>query len=45
MVACACGWVGQGEEDRVVEATQVHSRQIHGVEISRERVLVSAQPA
>jgi predicted small metal-binding protein len=45
VVECACGWVTRGEEDRVVEAMQVHERQIHGLEITREEVLARAGPA
>ncbi len=45
VVECDCGWMTRGEESHVVEATQVHTRQIHGSEITREQVLVKAKPA
>jgi predicted small metal-binding protein len=45
VVECGCGWVARGEENRVVEAMQVHQRQIHGLEITREQVLAKARPA
>jgi hypothetical protein len=44
VVECECGWAARGEEDRVVEAMQVHTRLIHYVEITREEVLVKAEP-
>jgi predicted small metal-binding protein len=43
VVECGCGWVTRGEEDRAVEAMQVHGRQIHGVEITRDQVLAKAR--
>jgi predicted small metal-binding protein len=39
VVECACGWVTRGEEQQVIDAMQVHTRLIHGREISREEVL------
>ena len=44
-VVCPCGWRFRGEEDRVVEAAQVHGRQIHGDELTRDEVLAKALPA
>ena len=45
MVAtCGCGWSTRGREDRVVEAMQVHGRQIHGLEFTRDQVLARAIP-
>lgn len=44
-VECECGWSSQGEESQVVEAMQVHERQIHGTEITRDDVLAKARPA
>ncbi len=44
VVVCECGWEIRGEEDRVVEAAQVHGRQIHGWEIRRDEVLAKARP-
>lgn len=43
VVECACGWVTRGEEDQVIEAMQVHTRLIHGREITREEVLAQAK--
>ncbi len=45
IVECECGWSTRGDEDNVVEATQVHERQIHGTEITRDDVLAKARPA
>ena len=45
MVACGCGWTTAGAEEHVVEAMQVHERQIHGVEMTRDQVLSRARPA
>jgi predicted small metal-binding protein len=42
-VECACGWVTQGEENQVIEAMQVHTRLIHGREITRDEVLTQAK--
>jgi hypothetical protein len=42
-VECACGWVTQGEENQVIEAMQVHTRLIHGREITRDEVLTKAK--
>ena len=39
-VECECGWVTRGDENHVIEVMQVHTRQIHGREITREEVLV-----
>ena len=44
-VTCRCGWTTTGDEERVVEAMQVHQRQIHGVEFTRDQVLTLASPA
>jgi predicted small metal-binding protein len=44
VVTCECGWAARGEQDQVVEAMQVHRRQIHDQEISREQVLEKATP-
>lgn len=43
-VSCACGWEVSGTEQEVVAATQVHGREVHNMETSREQVLVMAQP-
>ena len=43
VVRCACGWVTQGKENKVIEAMQVHTRLIHGREITREEVLAEAK--
>jgi predicted small metal-binding protein len=45
VVECACGWTTQGEENQVIEAMQVHTRLIHGREITREEVLAQAKQA
>jgi hypothetical protein len=42
-VECACGWVTQGEESQVIEAMQVHTRLLHGREITRDEVLTQAK--
>jgi predicted small metal-binding protein len=44
LVRCRCGWTARGREERVVEAMQVHGRQIHGLEFTREQVLATAVP-
>lgn len=44
-VTCRCGWTTTASEERVVEAMQVHTRQIHGVEMTRDQVLASARRA
>jgi hypothetical protein len=44
VVECECGWTLGGEEDRVIEAAQVHMRQIHGREVTCEQVLGLARP-
>ncbi len=44
VVVCECGWEIRGEEEQVVEAAQVHGRQIHGWEIRRDEVLAKANP-
>ena len=43
-VECACGWVTRGEENHVIDAMQVHTRLIHGREITRHEVLTKAKP-
>jgi predicted small metal-binding protein len=43
VVECACGWTTRGEENQVIEAMQVHSRLIHGREITRDEVLTQAK--
>jgi hypothetical protein len=43
VVTCECGWMSRGDEDCVVEAMQVHVRQIHGRELTRAQVLARAQ--
>lgn len=45
LVECQCGWSARGEENQVVEAVQVHERQIHGIEITRDDVLARARQA
>lgn len=45
VVTCGCGWTTTGAQERVVEAMQVHERQIHGVEMTRDQVLALAWPA
>jgi predicted small metal-binding protein len=45
VVECACGWVTRGDEQRVIEAKQVHTRLLHGREITREEVLAEAKRA
>ena len=42
-VECGCGWVAQGEKNRVIDAMQVHTRLIHGREITRDEVLTKAK--
>jgi predicted small metal-binding protein len=44
VVECECGWATRGEEDLVIAATQVHARQIHGDEITKDQVLAKARP-
>jgi predicted small metal-binding protein len=44
VVTCGCGWTTRGAEERVVETMQVHERQIHGVEMTRDQVLAQARP-
>jgi predicted small metal-binding protein len=43
VVMCECGWMSRGDEDCVVEAMQVHVRQIHGRELTKAQVLAKAQ--
>lgn len=45
VVECECGWTTGGEEHAVIEAMQVHQRQIHGRELTREEVLAKTRPA
>jgi predicted small metal-binding protein len=45
VVECGCGWTFEGEDDDVVDAMQVHQRQIHGLEMTREDVLARSRPA
>ena len=45
VVVCGCGWTREGEDDDVVDAMQVHQRQIHGREMTREEVLARCRPA
>jgi predicted small metal-binding protein len=45
VVTCGCGWTTTGPEEHVVEVTQVHERQIHGVEMTCDQVLSLAKPA
>jgi predicted small metal-binding protein len=45
VVECGCGWTRAGDVDDVVDAMQVHQRQIHGREMSREEVLARSKPA
>jgi predicted small metal-binding protein len=42
VVTCECGWTTRGNEDRVIEAMQVHGRQIHRWELTRDQVLEKA---
>jgi len=42
VVRCECGWSTRGNEDRVVEGMQVHVRQIHGRELTRDQILARA---
>ena len=44
VVKCECGWTNRGVEDQVIEAMQVHWRQIHGRELTRDQVLARAAP-
>jgi predicted small metal-binding protein len=39
VVKCECGWMTRGVEENVVEAMQVHARQIHRLELTRDQVL------
>lgn len=43
VVECECSWTTRGEENQVIEAMQVHTRLIHGREITREEVLAEAK--
>ena len=45
VVTCRCGWATTGSEEHVIEAMQVHARQIHGMEMTCGRVLSLAKPA
>lgn len=42
VVQCECGWMSRGTEDHVVEAMQVHVRQIHRLELTRDQVLAKS---
>jgi predicted small metal-binding protein len=44
VVRCECGWTTRGPEDQVVEGMQVHHRQIHGRELTRDQVLAKMVP-
>jgi hypothetical protein len=44
VVTCECGWTTRGAVEPVVEAMQVHGRQIHGWELTRDQVLAEAEP-
>jgi predicted small metal-binding protein len=41
-VTCLCGWQCRGTEDEVVEQVQVHGREEHGIESTREEILAIA---
>jgi predicted small metal-binding protein len=45
VVECECGWTSSGDENAVVEAMQVHQRQIHGREMTRDEVRGKTRPA
>ena len=45
VINCDCGHVVRGEtDDELVTNAQVHARDVHGMEISREQVLSLAVP-
>lgn len=41
-VRCVCGWQTTGTEDEVVAATEEHSRRMHNMRPTREKVLAMA---
>jgi predicted small metal-binding protein len=43
-IVCDCGWTARGTEDELVAAAQVHGRDAHGLEPTREQVLAVATP-
>jgi predicted small metal-binding protein len=45
-IVCPCGYVLTGEDDdSVVDAAQVHARDIHQQHLSREQALSMARPS
>jgi len=45
-VQCECGTViRESNDDRLVQAVQQHSREIHNQDISRDEVMRMAEPA
>jgi predicted small metal-binding protein len=45
-INCECGFVVRGNtDDELVTAAQNHTREVHGMEISREQALSLAVPA
>lgn len=45
LVRCYCGYVVEGSDDQLVQAVQVHVREVHRMEYTREEVLAIAEPA
>lgn len=45
MVTCDCGFSVRGSEDKVVDETQQHGREVHNMDVTREQVLAMSKPA
>ena len=41
-VTCVCGWEISGDEAAVVSATQIHGREVHNMDTTREQVMAMA---
>lgn len=45
VIRCDCGHVVEGaSDDELVAAAQLHAREAHGLELTREQVLAMAEP-
>ena len=43
VIRCYCGWVGEGDDSALVTAAQLHGREAHRTEYTREEVLAMAE--
>lgn len=44
VVICQCGFEARGTEEELVPKVQVHGREAHNMDVTREQVLAMAKP-